>query len=439
MWGTNASPTKAVGNKPPKWGKTKGVPPMLTEAECKNATCPEGKKRIRLTDAGSLYLEVSPTSKRWFWKYRKGAVESRLAIGPYPAVSLAAARRARDQARLDRPKGIDPVEKRQAEKTKAPDSLTFQEVALKWFELQRPIWSDAHTIRSERNLKKDLFPWIGEKPIGTITTDDLLSAIRKVEDRGSVEAAKRVLGTAGQVWSYWVAGDLVQRRNITLGMYTQLKKRIKGHFPAITDPHRLGELLRSIQAYKGGVLVRVALQLAPMLYQRPGNLRAMEWTEVDLDGGLWTIPSDKMKRSKADKENGQPHVVPLPAQAVDLLRELYPLTGGGRYVFPGERSHDRPMSDNSVRSGLYSMGFGKEQSWHGFRATARTMLVDQLDADPLAIEANLAHAVKDANGRSYNRTHYLKQRFAQIQLWADYLDRLRDGGQIIALDAHRAA
>jgi integrase len=229
-----------------------------------------------------------------------------------------------------------------------------------------------------------------------------------------------------------------QYRNITEGLKARLTPRVKGHFEAITEPGRFGELMRAIRAYKGGPLVRTALQLAPLLYQRPGNLREMEWVELDLDAALWTIPSAKMKRTKEEKEHGLPHVVPLPSQAVALLRDLQPLTGHGKYVFPGERSHDRPLSDNSVRSALYALGFGKEQTWHGFRASARTMLVDELDADHLAIEANLAHAVKDANGRSYNRTQYIKKRFEQVQLWADYVDRLTDGN-VIDLATHRAA
>lgn len=411
---------------------------MLTEAECKNATCPDGKKKIRLTDGQSLYLEVSPSSKRWFWKYRKGAAESRLALGKYPDVSLAAARRARDAARLERTSGADPVQQRQSKKSKVSESMTFKDVALEWYALQRPSWSETHAVRSLRNLEKDLFPWIGTKPMTEISAMELLATVQKVEARGSLEAAKRVLGTASQVWAHWIPLAPPQYRNITEGLKSRLTPRVKGHFAAITEPVRFGELMRAIRAYKGGPLVRVALQLAPLLYQRPGNLRAMEWAELDLDGALWTIPSAKMKRTIKDKEHGLPHVVPLPVQAVALLRDLQALTGGGVYVFPGERSHDRPLSDNSVRSALYALGFGKEQTWHGFRASARTMLVDELDADPLAIEANLAHAVKDANGRSYNRTQYIKKRFEQIQLWADYVDRLTDGN-VIDMAAHRAA
>ena len=189
--------------------------------------------------------------------------------------------------------------------------------------------------------------------------------------------------------------------------------------------------MRAIKHYKGGVVVRVALQLTPMLYQRPGNLRMMEWTELDLEAAIWTIPSSKMKRTVQEKAGGESHVVPLPTQAIALLKGLQLVTGHGRYVFPSERSHDRPISDNTVRSALYAIGFGEEQKPHAFRAVARTMLVDELGLDPLMIEANLAHGARDRLGRSYNRTQYLKQRFEMVQQWADYLDKLAAGGEVI--------
>jgi integrase len=241
-----------------------------------------------------------------------------------------------------------------------------------------------------------------------------------------------VLDIARQVWDYWLPTAQAEQRNVTEGLKARLKPYHSKSFAAILDPKRVGEMMRAIKHYKGGVVVRVALQLTPMLYQRPGNLRMMEWAELNLDAALWTIPSMKMKRTKEEKENGEDHAVPLPVQALALLRNLQPLTGHGGYVFPGERSHDRPISDNSVRSALYALGFGKEQTWHGFRASARTMLVDELNLDPLAIEANLAHAVKDSNGRSYNRTQYLKQRADMVQQWADYLDKLARGADVIA-------
>ena len=413
---------------------------MLTDAQCRNAKCPPDKKQARFSDAGGMYLQVSPAgSKRWFLKYRIAGVEKQLALGSYPDVSLTEARKKRDAAKLQKSEGRDPVQVRKVEKLKATrtDGDTFKAIALEWYAKQAPQWSEAHASRMLRQLERDLFPWIGERRIVEIHSMELLATLQKVEERGALETADRALMLARQVWDYWLPIADVQQRNITEGLKARLTPYRGKSFAAITDPMRLGELMRAIKTYKGGPVVRTALQLAPMLYQRPGNLRMMEWAELDLDAALWTIPSMKMKRTKLEKEQGDAHVVPLPTQAVELLHNLHPLTGRGVYVFPGERSHDRPLSDNSVRSALYSLGFGKEQSWHGFRATARTMLVDHLDLDPLMIEANLAHAVKDANGRSYNRTQYLTQRFAMIQQWADYLDKLRVGADVIPM--HKAA
>ena len=407
---------------------------MLTDPKCKNAVCPPGKKQARIADAGGMYLQVSPAgSKRWFLKYRIAGVEKQLALGSYPAVSLAAARKARDAAKLQKSEGRDPVQVRKVEKLVATRNGgdTFKAVALEWYAKQSPQWSTSHAERSLRQLERDLFPWIGERQMSEIHPLELLSALQKVEQRGAVETADRVLMLARQVWEYWLPTATVQQRNITEGLKARLTPYRGSSFAAIVEPARFGELMRAIKHYKGGPIVRTALQLAPLLYQRPGNLREMEWAEIDLEAGLWVIPSAKMKRTKTEKEKGEAHSVPLPTQAVALIKNLQALTGHGRYVFPGERSHDRPISNNSVRSALYALGFGKEQTWHGFRATARTMLVDQLNLDPLAIEANLAHAVKDANGRSYNRTQYLKQRFDQIQQWADYLDKLAAGGDVV--------
>jgi integrase len=414
---------------------------MLTDAQCKNAKCPPDKARARFTDAGGLYLEVGPAgSKRWFWKTYTDGKEGRMALGAYPATSLSDARKARDAAKHHKSEGRNPVEVRKVQKLRAirPEGDTFKAVALEWYAKQAPQWSPSHAERSFRQLERDLFPLIGARPIADIHAMELLAALQKVEERGALETADRVLMLARQIWDYWLPTATVQQRNITEGLKGRLTPYRGKTFAAIVDPVRFGDLLRAITVYKGGVIVRTALQLAPLLYQRPGNLREMEWAELDLDAALWTIPSAKMKRTKLEKEQGEAHTVPLPTQAVDLLRSLQPVTGHGRYVFPGERSHDRPISDNSVRSALYALGFGKDQTWHGLRASARTMMVDQLNLDPLAIEANLAHAVKDANGRSYNRTQYLKQRFEQIQTWADYLDKLRKGADVIQLPQRAA-
>lgn len=401
---------------------------MLTDAQCKNAVCPPGAKRERVADSGGLYLEVSPGgSKRWFWKYRIGGVEKRMALGSYPAVSLKSVRARRDEAKKLKAEGRDPVQIRKIEGLKAtnPAGDTFKAVALEWFSRQKSQWSPGHAERALRQLERDLFPWIGARRLADIEPVELLATLRKIEERGAVETADRGLMLCRQVWRYGVATGRVPR-DITADLKGALSPYRGKHFAAITDPEKLGELLRAIQAYRGGPVVRAALQLAPLLFQRPGELRAAEWREIDLDQALWTIPAARMKRGKEGKENGDPHLVPLSMQAVEILRGLHPITGHGAMVFPGERDHDRPISENSVRTALISMGYTSEtHTWHGFRATARTMLAERLECDPMVIEAQLAHAVKDANGRAYNRTKYLEQRRRMMQQWADYLDACR--------------
>lgn len=411
---------------------------MLTDIDCKNAICPPEKKRVRLTDSGGLYLEVSPNrSRRWFWKFRKGASDSRVALGSYPTVTLKAARTARDAAKSQRADGVDLGQARKLKKLKStnPAGDTFRAVALEWFDKQADQWSEAHAQRSKRQLERDLFPWIGERRLIDIEPVELLATLRKVEERGAVETADRGLMLARQIWRYGVATGRVGR-DITGDLKGALMPYRGTHFAAITEPAKLGELIRAIRAYKGGPIVRAALQLAPMLFQRPGELRGATWAEIDLSAALWTIPAARMKRSKDGKENGDPHLVPLPRQAVEILRGLHGYTGHGVNVFPGERSHERPISENSVRTALISMGYTPEtQTWHGFRATARTMLAERLDCDPLVIEAQLAHSVKDANGRAYNRTQYLKHRANMMQQWADYLDMLASAENIVQLRA----
>ncbi|MEK7992446.1 MAG: integrase arm-type DNA-binding domain-containing protein [Planctomycetota bacterium] len=411
---------------------------MLTDAHCKNASCPPGKKKDRLTDSGGLYLEVGARgSKRWFWKYRKDGKEKRLALGSYPAVGVKAARLARDSAKLQKAEGVDPAKARRLAKLKAANPLgdTFQQVALEWYEKQRAQWSEQHAVRAKRQFERDLFPWLGEHRLVEIEPVELLAALRKVEERGAIETADRCLMLARQVWRYGVATGRVSR-DVTADLKGALTPYRGKHFAAITEPKKLGELIRAIRAYKGGPIVRAALQLAPILFQRPGELRAAEWSEIDLDNALWTIPAARMKRSKDGKENGSPHLVPLPRQAVEILRGQRGYTGHGKMVFPGERDHARPISENSVRTALITLGYTPDvHTWHGFRATARTLLAEQLNIDPLIIEAQLAHSVKDANGRAYNRTTYLQQRTAMMQQWADYLDKLAAGAQIVSLKA----
>ena len=411
---------------------------MLTDAQCKNAVCPPDKKQVRFTDAGGMYLQVSPAgSKRWFLKYRIAGVEKQLALGSYPDVTLTAARKAREAAKLEKSAGRDPVQARKVAKLKAltPAADTFETTALEWYAMKLDSWSSHYAIREKRNLEKDLFPFLGSRHIGAIEAIELLATVRRVEERGALDVAHRVLTTAGQVWRYAVATGRAQR-DISADIRGALKPHHGKHFAAITEPLELGKLIRVIRGYQGGPIVRAALQLAPLLFQRPGELRAAAWAEFDLDAAMWTIPSSRMKRSVEGKQNGNPHQVPLSTQAVAILRKLQPLTGHGALVFHGERSHERPISDNTLRAALLTLGYGPDvQSVHGFRATARTLLAEELNIDPLVIEAQLAHAVKDANGRAYNRTQYMKHRTRMMQQWADYLDKLAAGGDVIAFKA----
>jgi len=411
---------------------------MLTDAECRNAVCLPEKKQARFSDSGGLYLQVdSNGSKRWFWKYRIGGLEKRLALGSYPDVSLKLARIARDDAKVQKSDGRDPVNARKLTKLKetALNADTFKETALEWFEKHKGRWSSHYAIREKRNPEKDLFPYFAWRRIGDIEPIELLAAVRKVEERGALDVAHRVLSTSRAVWRYAVATARAPR-DISADLKGALTPHHGKHFAAITEPAKLGALIRVIQAYQGGPIVRAALKLAPMLFQRPGELRAAAWAEIDLDAALWTIPAARMKRKLEGKENGNPHLVPLPTQAVEILRKLHPITGHGALVFHGERSHDRPISDNTLRAALLTLGYGPTvQSVHGFRATARTILAEVLDFDPLVIEAQLAHAVKDANGRAYNRTTYMQHRATMMQQWADYLDKLAVGADVVQLRA----
>jgi integrase len=411
---------------------------MLTDADCRNALCKPEKKQEKLYDSGGLFLEVSPTgSRRWFLKYRIDGKEKKLALGRYPDVTLKAARLARDAAKLQKSEGRDPVQVRKVEKLKAttPAADTFKATALEWYAMKLDSWSSHYAIREKRNLEKDLFPFLGARHIGEIEAIELLATVRRVEERGALDVAHRVLTTAGQVWRYAVATGRAAR-DVSADIKGALKPHHGKHFAAITEPVKLGELIRVIRGYQGGPIVRAALQLAPMLFQRPGELRAAEWAESDLDAAVWTIPAARMKRSVDGKRNGDPHLVPLPTQAVEVLRKLHPLTGHGPLLFHGERSHDRPISDNTLRAALLTLGYGPDvQSVHGFRATARTLLAEELNIDPLVIEAQLAHAVKDANGRAYNRTQYMKHRTTMMQQWADYLDKLARGADVLPIRA----
>jgi integrase len=410
---------------------------MLTDAKCRNAVCPPDKKQARFADSGGMYLQVSPAgSKRWFLKYRAAGVEKQMALGSYPSVTLTAARKARDAAKLQKSGGIDPLQARQVEKLKASvgSGDTLEAAANDWLERGKPTWSDTHYVRERRNITKDLIPYLGKRDIGSIRPIELLAVIQKVEARGALDVAHRVHITAHGVWCHAVATGRAER-DITLDIKKALKPHIKENLPAIIDPMQLAGLLRAMDGYKGGPVVRAALKLAPILFQRPGNLRTMRWADLNLDAGLWTIPSEDMKRTKAEKINGQAHTSPLPRQAVEALRDLQMLTGHGVYVFPGLRDHSKPMSEAAVTAALHAMGYKGIQSWHGFRATGRTILRQVLKYDKDVIEAQLAHKGQITHGGAYDRATHLEDRTAMLQVWADYLDKLARGADVISFKA----
>lgn len=406
---------------------------MLTDAKCRSATCPAGKVRGRFTDAGGLYLEVSPAgSKRWFWKTYADGKEGRLALGSYPDVPLTAARKARDAAKLQKSEGVDPLQARQIEKLKASvgSGNTLAATASDWLERGKPNWSDTHYVRESRNINKDLIPYLGKRAIGSIKPIELLAAIQKVEERGALDVAHRVLITAHGVWCHAVSTGRAER-DITTDIKKALRPHIRENLPAITDPAKFGELLRASEAYNGGPIVRAALKIVPILFQRPGNIRTMRWADLDLDKALWSIPSDDMKRTKAEKINGQAHVVPLPRQAVVVLRDIQKLTGEREYVFPGLRDHTKPMSEAAVSAALHAMGYKDIHTWHGYRATGRTILRQVLKFEIDVIEAQLAHTGQITHGGAYDRTTHLEDRTAMLQVWADYIDKLARGADVI--------
>lgn len=412
---------------------------MLTDPACRNATCPAEKPRTRLADAGGLYLEVTPNgSKRWFVKYRFDGKERRLALGNYPEVSLKAAREGRDAARKTREAGTDPVQARKVEKLAASVSKadSFEAVAREFHQNKAGAWSESYADKWLRSCAKDLFPWLGSLPLKVITAPVLLDALRRTERRGTLDAARSLRQFAGQVFRYGVQTGRCERNPAT-DLAGALKPVQVRHMAAVLDPVQAGELLRDIDGYAGQPLTRAALALSALVFQRPGNVRAMEWAEIDTDAALWTIPAAKMKRKAHDKLNGRPHLVPLCRQALEILAEIRPLSVRGQYVFPSLLSGDRCMSENTIRAALRRMGYSNEDmTAHGFRAMARTLIIERLPGiSPEVIEAQLAHGKSGPLGMAYDRAEFMEQRRQMMQAWADYLDKLRVGAQVIPFKA----
>ena len=388
-----------------------------------------GAKATKLHDGRGLFLLVRPEGSKWWrFRYSLGGKEKMLSLGVYPDVSLKDARDRRDEARKLLANGIDPSDIRKAQKSARAERVanSFETVAREWHDKHKSHWTGPHGERILRRFERDIFPWIGGRLVADVAAPDVLKVLRRIEERGALETAHRALANCGQVFRYAVATGRAER-DPSHDLRGALPPFRGTHFAAITEPKRVGDLLRVIDGYEGFLTVRCALRLAPLVFVRPGELRRARWADIDLNTEEWRYTVTKTQTQ---------HIVPLCRQAVDILRELQPLTGHlpGGWVFPGARSSDRPMSDNAILAALRRLGIAKdEMSGHGFRAMARTILDEVLGVRPDLIEHQLAHAVRDPNGRAYNRTAYLPERKKMMQQWADFLDALKAGGNVVPL------
>ena len=402
----------------------------------------------RLNDGGGLHLLPFAKGLTHYWRldYMFEGRRKTLSLGVYPKTGLAAARAKAAMAWACLAAGADPSAARQAQRAEVQQRIeaehreqqgltpigSFEEVARRWFDVKKAQWMDTYSSKVIRRLELHGFPQFGRMPLSMITPKTVLDACRRVEDNETRETAHRLREHCSAVFRFAIAEGAADLRDPCTDIRDALKKPVVRHFGAIIKPEALAELLRAIDGYHGSFVVRCALQLAPMLMVRPGELRLALWEEFDLDNGLWYIPSIRMKRTKIEKENGQPHLVPLPRQAVAILEALFLRTGSTSRVFPAEGRPGRPMSENTVNCALRAMGYASEEATgHGFRATARTLAVEMLDVSESVIEMQLAHAVKDANGTAYNRTQFVGQRVEMMQNWANYLDDLRLGRNVI--------
>jgi integrase len=396
---------------------------MLTDTAIRKIK--PGEKPLKLSDEQGMFLLVTPAGgKLWRMKYRIAGKEKLLALGAYPEVTLAEARDRRSEARKLLANGVDPSEHRKAQKAAKTERAgnSFEVIAREWYGKFSSSWVPSHGDRIIRRLERDIFPWLGGRPIAEINSQELLVTLRRIESRGAIETAHRALQNCGQVFRYAVSTGRSERdpSGDLRGALPPVKPK---NFPAVTEPKQVAELLRILDSYQGTFTVGCALRLAPLVFVRPGELRAAQWADIDLETAEW-----RYHVSKTDSQ----HIVPLSTQAVGILRELHALTGDSRYVFPGARSNGRPMSDNAILAAMRRLGIpAEEMTGHGFRAMARTILDEVLGFRVDLIEHQLAHAVKDPNGRAYNRTLHLPERKKMMQSWADYLDKLKAGAEIL--------
>ena len=386
-------------------------------------------KPYKMGDGGGLFLLVKPNGSKWWrWKYRRPVTgaENLLSMGTYPEVGLADARARRDEARKLVAAGTDPGEQRKAEHAAKVESVatTFAAVGEELLTIRAAKLAQGTSVRERRILEKYLVPYVGGRPIADVSAPELLAALRKLENKGTIETAHRARVLASQVFRYAIATGRAQR-DPAADLRGALVQPESGHFASLTEPAEVAPLLRAIHDYEGTPVVAAALKLAPLVFVRPGELRRARWADIDLESAEWRFVASKTR---------QPHIVPLASQAVEILRALQPLTGRGEYVFPGMRGKGRPMSEAAVNAALRRMGFdGDTITGHGFRAMARTILDEVLGFRPDYIEHQLAHAVRDPNGRAYNRTSHIGERRKMMQAWADYLDALRTDANVVPL------
>ena len=397
----------------------------LTDTAIRNAK--RADKPRKLADGGGLYLLIQPGGGRW-WRldFRFDGKRRTLSMGVYPDVMLGEARQRRDEARRLLSQGIDPGEHRKLTKNTLPqDADSFEAVAREWYARFSPGWVPTHGEKIIRRLERDIFPWIGARPVGGITAPELLAVLRRIEARGRLETAHRAHQNCGAVFRYAVATGRAER-DPSGDLRGALPPASKRHHAAVIHPKAIAELLRVLDGYTGSFVTACALRLAPLVFVRPGELRRAEWAEIDLDAAEWRIPAAKMKMRAL-------HVVPLADQALAILRELRPLTGRGRYVFPGARSTDRPMSENTVNAALRRLGYDKDvMTGHGFRTLASTTLHEQGWPSDI-IERQLAHAERNKIKAAYNRAEHLPERRKMMQAWADYLGGIKAGADVVPL------
>lgn len=396
----------------------------LTDATLRNLKATD--KVVKQSDGGGLFIQVGTNgSKLWRLAYRFEGKQKLLALGRYPDVSLKVARTRRDEAKALLATGVDPGAARKAQKSSASGADSFETVAREWFAKFSPGWVPAHGERIWRRFEKDIIPWLGARPIKEITPPELLAVLRRIEERGALETAHRAKQECGMVFRYAIATGRAERDS-SADLRGALPPPKKQNMATITDPKEVAALLRAMDDYHGSLVTRCALRLAPLLFVRPGELRQAEWAEIDLERAEWRIPAEKMKAREQ-------HIVPLARQALVILEELRPLTGQGRYLFPSERTRERPMSNNTVLAALRRMGYPKEEmSGHGVRAMASTLLNEQgWHRD--AIERQLAHAERNKVRAAYNHAEHLPERRKMMAAWADYLDALRQGANVTPL------